>query len=132
MSAAFAALLPVVLLIVAGIVLRHTIMREDEQWKGGERQTYYLLFPALIVDTLASSDLSRVPVFGVGGSLFLAIVLMAFICLALRPLMAARFGVDGPAFSSVMQGATRWNTFVALAACSGRPPSRSPPSPSSP
>jgi malonate transporter and related proteins len=119
MSASFAALLPVVLLIAAGIVLRHTIMREDEQWKGIERLAYYLLFPALIVDMLATSDLSQVPVLGVGGSLFLAIVLMAFICLALRPLMAARFGVDGPAFSSVMQGATRWNTFVALALAGG-------------
>jgi predicted permease len=115
MSAAFIALLPVVLLIVAGIVLRHTIMKDEEQWKGVERLTYYLLFPALIIDTLARSDLSRVPVLGVGAALFLAIILMTLICLALRPLLAARLAVDGPAFTSVMQGATRWNTFVALA-----------------
>ena len=28
---------------------------------------------------------------------------------------AAREGVDGPAFTSIFQGATRWQTYVALA-----------------
>jgi len=36
------------------------------------------------------------------------------LCLALRPLLA-RCAVDGPAFTSVFQGAIRWQTYVALA-----------------
>jgi malonate transporter and related proteins len=36
------------------------------------------------------------------------------LCLALRPLLA-RCAVDGPAFTSIFQGATRWQTYVALA-----------------
>ena len=39
---------------------------------------------------------------------------MSLLCLALRPLLA-RYGVDGPAFTSIFQGATRWQTYVALA-----------------
>ena len=39
---------------------------------------------------------------------------MSLLCLALRPLLA-RFAVDGPAFTSIFQGATRWQTYVALA-----------------
>jgi predicted permease len=115
MSAAFSALLPVVLLIAAGTLLRHTILRSEDEWKGIERLTYYVLFPALIIDTLARADLTRVPVLGVGAALFVAILLMAALCLALRPLFAARFGVSDPSFTSMLQGATRWNTFVALA-----------------
>ena len=115
MSAAFSALVPVILLIVTGLLLRRTVLPEEMQWNGIERLTYYVLFPALILDTLTRSDLSRVPILGVGGALFLAIVLMAALCLALRPYLAARFAIGGPAFTSVMQGATRWNTFVALA-----------------
>jgi predicted permease len=42
---------------------------------------------------------------------------MAALCLALRPLLA-RAGVDGPSFTSVFQGATRWQTFVGLAVAS--------------
>jgi predicted permease len=39
---------------------------------------------------------------------------MGAICLALRPLLARHLGVDGPAFTSLFQGAMRWQVFVAL------------------
>ena len=38
---------------------------------------------------------------------------MSLLCLALRPLLV-RQGVDGPAFTSIFQGAIRWQTYVAL------------------
>jgi malonate transporter len=59
------------------------------------------------------ADLSKVPVAGVGGALLLAALAMSLLCLALRPALS-RLGVDGPAFTSIFQGATRWQTFVAL------------------
>ena len=96
MLAAFSALVPVILLIVAGFWLRRTLLPEEMQWNGIERLTYYILFPALIIDTLARADLSRVPIWGVGGALFLAILLMTGLCLALRPWLAVRFGIGGP------------------------------------
>jgi predicted permease len=40
---------------------------------------------------------------------------MSAICLTIRPLLAAFLGTDGAAFTSVFQGATRWQTSVALA-----------------
>jgi malonate transporter len=49
-----------------------------------------------------------------GGALLLSTLLMSLLCLALRPLLA-RCAVDGPAFTSIFQGATRWQTYVALA-----------------
>jgi len=42
---------------------------------------------------------------------------MSLLCLGLRPLLS-RFAVDGPAFTSIFQGATRWQTYVALAVSS--------------
>jgi predicted permease len=68
----------------------------------------------LLVQTLVKADLSKVPVAGVGGALLLSVLLMSLLCLALRPLLA-RLSVDGPAFTSIFQGATRWQTYVALA-----------------
>ena len=114
MAIVIAALLPVFLLIVLGFILKRTLMRLDTQWHGLERLTYYVLFPVLLVQTLVRADLSQVPVAGVGGALFLSVLLMSLLCLALRPWLA-RAGVDGPAFTSVFQGATRWQTYVALA-----------------
>ena len=114
MGIVVAALLPVFLLIVLGFALKRSLMRLETQWHGLERLTYYVLFPALLIQTLVKADLARVPVAGVGGALLLSALLMSLLCLALRPLLA-RFAVDGPAFTSILQGATRWQTYVALA-----------------
>ena len=109
-----AALLPVFLLIVLGFVLKRSLLRLETQWHGLERLTYYVLFPVLLLQTLVKADLTKVPVVGVGGALFISVLLMSLLCLGLRPLLA-RCAIDGPAFTSIFQGATRWQTFVALA-----------------
>jgi malonate transporter len=117
MPVVVAALLPVFVLIVLGFVLKRTLMPLETQWHGLERLTYYVLFPVLLVQTLVKADLGKVPVAGVGGALLLSVLVMSILCLVLRPLLA-RWDVDGPAFSSIFQGATRWQTYVALAVCS--------------
>ena len=113
MAVVIAALLPVFLLIVLGFVLKRTLIRPETQWHGLERLTYYVLLPVLLIQTLVKADLSTVPVAGVGGALLLSALAMSLLCLALRPLLA-RAAVDGPAFTSIFQGATRWQTYVAL------------------
>src|SRR5438034_7320039 len=114
MAVVIAALLPVFLLIVLGFILKRTLMRLETQWHGLERLTYYVLFPVLLVQTLVKADLTTVPVAGVGGALLLAVLAMSLLSLALRPLLA-RPSIDGPAFTSIVQRATRWQTHVALA-----------------
>src|SRR5215475_5952150 len=114
MAIVIAALAPVFILIVLGVILKRSLMRLETQWHGLERLTYYLLFPMLLIQTLVRADLTRVPVAGVGGALFVSALVMSLLCLALRPALA-RLAIDGPAFTSIFQGATRWQTYVALA-----------------
>ena len=114
MAVVIAALLPVFLLIVLGFILKRSLMRLETQWHGLERLTYYVLFPMLLIQTLVKADLTKVPVAGVGGALMLSALAMALLCLAIRPWLA-RFAIDGPAFTSLFQGAIRWQTYVALA-----------------
>lgn len=115
MSAVFTALLPVFLLIALGYLLRRHLLKEEAHWIGLERLVYFVLFPALLVLTLARANLNAVPIGGTGGALMLAVLTMGALCLLLRPVLASRMDVDGPAFTSIFQGATRWQTFVALA-----------------
>jgi len=112
------ALLPTFLLIGLGAILKHTLMRLETQWHGLERLTYYVLLPMLLIQTVVKADLGKVPVAGVGGALFLSALAMSLLCLALRPLLT-RLEIDGPAFSSIFQGAIRWQTYVALAVSRG-------------
>jgi malonate transporter len=113
MAIVIAALMPVFLLIVLGVVLKRTLMPQDAQWHGLERLTYYVLFPMLLIQTLVKADLSSVPVAGVGGALMLAALAVSLLCLVLWPLFR-RMNVDGPGFTSIFQGAIRWQTYVAL------------------
>src|SRR5256885_4842514 len=127
MIAVIAALVPVFLLIVTGFALRRWLIQQDAHWIGLERILYYVMFPALLVESLSRADLAKVPVLAVGGTLLTAVLLMSALCLALRPLLARYLGADGAAFTSLFQGATRWQTFVALAvagklSCGVRPP----------
>jgi malonate transporter len=115
MSAVLASLIPTFLIIATGWLCRATGFVNEQHWAGLERVTYVIFFPALIIDTLSRADLSAVPVLGVGGALVGAILTMAVIVLALRPVLERHFDIDGPSFTSIFQGATRWNTFVGLA-----------------
>ncbi len=90
-------------------------MKEDAHWIGLERLVYFVLLPALLIETLSRANLSSVPIGGVGGALLLAVLIVSALCLALRPFLATTLGVDGPAFTSLFQSATRWQTFAALA-----------------
>lgn len=114
MSPVVAALAPIFLLIVIGHGLRRSGMVPDAFWPPAERLTYYLFFPALLIDSTARADLSGIDLVGLGGSLVGAILVASLAVLALRRAITT----DGPAFTSVFQGAVRVNTYVGLAAAS--------------
>jgi malonate transporter len=114
MSPVLASLIPVFLVIATGFATRATGVLPRTAWDGFERVTYYILFPALIGGTLAMTDLRSVPAIAVGATLAAAVLTMAALLLVARPALA-RLGINGPAFCSLFQGATRWNSFVAIA-----------------
>lgn len=111
-------LIAVFLVIATGCFLKTREVIPPAHWLGIERLTYQVLFPAIVIQTLATANLGNLPVLNMGLSLVLAILSVSAFLLLIRP-MLARAGVDGPAFTSVFQGAVRWNTFVALALAAG-------------
>ena len=113
------ALVPVFLVIALGVVLKHTLLPHVSAWEAFERITYFVLFPALLFLTTATADLRNVPVGAVGSALFLAVVAMAVLTLLLWPLLSRGLSISGPAFASIFQGTTRWNTYAALAIAGG-------------
>lgn len=119
MLTALSTLLPIYLLIALGFILRRVLLTKDAEWVCIELLVYYVLFPALLICSLARADLGTVPVFDVAGSLMGAILLMSALCLAIKPLLARYLDVSDPSFTSVFQGATRWHTFVALSLAGG-------------
>jgi hypothetical protein len=113
--AVISALLPVFLVIALGVLLKQTLLPDRSAWDSLERLTFYVLFPALLTVTTATADLSEVPVAGVGGALFFAIIILSAILLLFRVPISRALGINGAAFTSIFQGTVRWNTYVALA-----------------
>ena len=105
------ALGPIFLLILLGLGLRRLGFPGDGFWPAAERLTYFLLFPALLVNRLAQARLDEYAVGPVAVVVVALLLGMTVLVYALRPWL----GVDGPAFSSVYQGAIRFNTYVGLA-----------------
>jgi len=114
MSAVLSALIPVFLVIALGVFLKRTLLPSAEAWDSLERLIYFVLFPALLITTTATADFRNVPAAGVGGALFTAILGVGLVLIALHPLIVRALAINGPAYTSVFQGAMRWNTFVAL------------------
>jgi malonate transporter and related proteins len=108
-------LIPVFLVIALGWSLRITGFIRPEHWDGFERVTYYVLLPGLVITTLAMADLSTVPIKTVGIALVGPTLLVGLPLIAAQAWLAKAFSIDGPAFTSVFQGAVRWNSFVAVA-----------------
>jgi malonate transporter and related proteins len=111
MLTTFGALAPIFLLIALGWLLRSRGFLGPSFWLGAERLVYWILFPALLLLTTASSDLTGLRGLPLAIALVAAIALTAALAFALR----GRLGLDGASFTSVFQGAIRNNTYVGLA-----------------
>jgi len=115
MTTVLTSVLPVFLLILLGYVIRWRKLLAEDFWKPAETLTYYVLFPALLMSTLAGADLSDLAVWPMAGAIMTAIVLMTVCLIATRPL----FPIPGASFTSIFQGSMRQNTYIGLAVAYG-------------
>lgn len=104
------ALAPLVLLIGVGVALARGRFLADGFWPGLDRLNYWVFFPALILESLATSEV------GLGGSGRVAVALWGGLAVVALAALSVRRVVarDGPAFTSVFQGAVRFNSYVAF------------------
>jgi predicted permease len=107
-------LLPDFLLIALGAGLARLRSFGAPFWTGVERLVYYVLFPALLFRSLASSPLSV----GEAGRLIGVGVAFTLAGMALSALAMPLFRLPQPTFAACFQCAFRFNTYVALAAAS--------------
>ena len=106
------ALIPILSLILIGLLLNQIRFIPAAAWSGMERLTYYLLFPSLLIHTLARARLEAIPWEGI---LILVIAVLGLASLSL--LLWYRFfsSSSGATFTSIFQGGVRFNTYIALA-----------------
>ena len=107
-----AALIPVFAIIAFGAVLRRLAFMPEESWRAVERITYFILFPCFLFGAIAFADFANEPIGRMALLLAGTMIMMAALVYPFRTILA----LDGPAFTSLFQGAVRWNSYVALGA----------------
>ncbi len=106
------ALAPVFLLILFGYGLRRFGFLPEAAWPPLERLTYFVLFPALLIEKLAGAELAGLSVAPMASAMIVTVLAASAALLLIRP----RLSLDGPSFTSLFQGSVRPNTYVGLAA----------------
>jgi hypothetical protein len=106
------AILPIFILIFLGTGLRRSGVLGEGFWRGAERLVYFVLFPPLLFTTLAGADFTALA----AGELALAMVAGAGALMVLLSASRPLLGIDGPAFTSLAQGALRQNTYIGFSA----------------
>ena len=114
-AAVLLALLPIIVLILLGAVLRQRRFLDDGFWPQAERLSYYVLLPSLFFHGLATANLEALPVGGLTLTLILSTLAVAALVVALRPFLQ----LDGPDFTSVFRGSIRFNNYVGVTAAAG-------------
>ncbi len=104
------AILPVSFLIFLGYLFKQIEFPSVDFWQYADKFTYYVLFPILLIYKLSTASLNEIDGFAF---IFCAIVTLIIITIIL--IVLSKFLFDGKAFTSIYQGAVRFNTYVFLA-----------------
>lgn len=103
------AVLPIFSVLVIGKLVALSPLLDRAGWNAVERLGLYVLFPALIVNVLASASFNWAAL-ALIGVLIAAQVLLGALGLAAK----FAFGISGPTAASIIQSNVRWNTFIGL------------------
>lgn len=106
------ALVPVFLVIMAGTALRHLNFPGGDFWSLAERFTYFFLLPIMLISKMANASIAEVAIEQLLLAIVILLTVMSLVVVLLKPLLTR----SGPSFTSIYQGAIRFNTYVVLAA----------------
>lgn len=101
---------PIFFLIVLGYILRRNGIPNVEFWNMNDKLVYWVLMPALLFHKTSTIELSP----GLVGS-YSVVIIGGFLVTLVFGLGSAKLvGLPSGSASSVMQGASRHNAFIAL------------------
>lgn len=111
MTHIFTALLPIFSLIMIGYFFKKIKFPSYEFWPHADKLTYFVLMPSLLIYKLSHASLEGIDSF----NFILTALIAIFIILLILIIINKFYTFKGDAFTSVVQGGIRFNTYVFLA-----------------
>ena len=111
MYSVFCNVLPIVLIALIGSFIRKKWLISDEFWRGLEKLSFYILFPAVLFGSTYRLELAATQFF----QLVIALVISNLIISGLAIYHQTKENYDKAQFTSLFQGATRYNNYIFFA-----------------
>ena len=103
-------LIPIICIIFLGFVLKRKQFVSDIFWQASDRMVYYIFFPSLLVSKISTMDLTTVPMLKISAIIIILLSVLSAVLVLIQTLKP----IPAETFTSVFQGAARYNTFIAL------------------
>ncbi len=112
MGTLLAALAPIFSLILIGYALKHFAFPSQDFWPQLDKLTYYILIPAMLIYKLSTATLQN----STDALVMIQIIFSSLLILTILLIVTQKLiHFSGAVFTSVYQGAIRYNTYVYLA-----------------
>jgi predicted permease len=105
--------LPILMLIATGYLARRLLVQDSKAWAALDKVNFRILIPALIIGTIARTDIYSISGFRIGAAIVLVLIILSLI-LSIVYRISVPSVMHASTFSSVFQTATRWNASIAL------------------
>ncbi|KXO12718.1 putative membrane protein [Moritella sp. JT01] len=104
-------LAPIFLLLILGKVIKKTLVTDEQSWFSINKITYFVLFPAFTFNKTSTMDFGNIALLDYTVVLIIGFFSAVFISYLIGKIV----NIDPPSLTSIIQGAGRHNSFIALA-----------------
>lgn len=102
---------PLFALITMGFILRRTALFSADFWPSAEKLNYFILFPALLISSLANAPLDNPKLPYLACAILFILAISSLFVVLIKYL----FKISIPKFGAHIQGIIRFNTYLGLA-----------------
>lgn len=108
MNSIFYNVLPIFLIALLGSLIRRKWLKSDEFWRGLEKLSFYIIFPTVLFQHSLKAEFNSSEFI----RLAIALIIANLIVAAFLVLYQIKSNYDRIHFTSVFQGATRYNNYI--------------------
>ena len=108
MNDIFCSTLPIFLITVLGSIIKNKWLTSEEFWRGIEKLSYFILFPAMILNYVSTADLSITSIIKLVVALIISTM---FVSLGLV-IYQRKYNIDKVQFTSIFQGSIRYSNYI--------------------
>ncbi|WP_032139612.1 AEC family transporter [Rickettsia tamurae] len=108
MNEIFCSALPIFLITLLGSIIKNKWLTSEEFWRGIEKLSYFVLFPAMLFNYVSTADLSVASIIKLVVALIISTILVSIGLIIYQK----KYNIDKVQFTSIFQGSIRYNSYI--------------------